>query len=224
MSCRLTYPLSFFLEHDRDPGHGSKSFICTTHAFESCGTATFPDHVFKFVRPATDEVVCSFRMKKGTSVYYCDPFVPYDSNDPSAGILRGPVMDWATVLDNEQRELYQAAQFNRDFAEVYKNFTGGSEWLANYPSQPPRHYMWRADYFGQKHTVQTRETHFHTLPPEDELHHLSLKEMRRDGKNPTIALPEYRDQGLLNITLTVVSVAPRIFQIDGFLSEVEVDQ
>ena len=208
----------------RDGGYGPPgSFICTTQAFDSCGTATFPGHVFNFVLPGTEEVVCSFRIKKGTSVYFCDPFVPHDASDPSSGILKGPVRDRSSVLDQEQEELYQAAQFNREFGKLYKNFTGGSEWLANYPSQPPRHYMWRADYFGQQHTVQSRETHFVTLPPEDELHHLSLKEMRRDVTQ-NITLAEYREPGILNVTLTVVSVAPRIFQIDNFLSEVEVDQ
>lgn len=163
-------------------------------------------------------------MKKGTSVYYCDPFVPHDSSDPSAGEVRGPVLDREAILDDDEQEaLYQAAQLNRDFAKAYKNFTGGSEWLANYPSQPPRHYMWRADYFGQQHVVPTRETHFVALPAEHDLpHHLSLEQMRRHGSN--ISLAEYRAPGVLNVTLTAVSVAPRIFQIDGFLSDVEVEQ
>lgn len=212
---------------DRDGGEGPPgNFICSTKPFGTCGTATFADHVFYFARPDTNEIVCSFRMVKGTAVYFCNPFVPTDSNDPSAGVLSGPVLD-KNVLTGDQLELYQQAQVNREFIPRYKNFTGGSEWLAHYPAQPPQHYMWRADYLGQEHWVTTRETHFVQSPPPDALHSLSIAEMKRDNTNATammIALPEYRAPGLLNITLTVVSVAPRIFQIDNFLSDVEVDQ
>jgi prolyl 4-hydroxylase len=52
---------------------------------------------------------------------------------------------------------------------------------------------------------------------------MSLDDMR--NKNTTsLPLQEWREEtGSLNLTLTVVSVAPRIIQIDGFLSDVEVD-
>jgi hypothetical protein len=190
--------------------------------FDSTGTSTFADHVFYFIRPETNEVACSFRVKKGTSVYYCDPFVQNDPSDPSAGIANGPTLSLLDLGD-EEKQVYDAALFNRDFAPVYKNFTGGSEWLANFPSKPPQHYMWRADYFGQEHQVQTKETHFVELPPEDELNSLSVVEMRRNASSP-LPLSQYRESGLTNITIKTVSVAPRIFQIEGFLSEVEVDQ
>jgi len=140
------------------------------------------------------------------------------------GIYRDDVLRAAEdVLDENQRRLYDAAVTNRYFGVAYKNFTGGSEWLANYPSQPPRHHMWRADYFGQQHVVETTETQFTTLPPPEALHPLSIPEMQRHDKTD-IALPQYRAHGPWNITLTVVSVAPRILQIDNFLSDVEVDQ
>lgn len=208
----------------RDDGKGPPgSLICLARPFGSCGTATFPEHVFYFVRPKTHEVVCSFRMAKGTSVYYCDPFRPNDAQDPSAGVLGQAVQNVDDVLDEAQRRLYDAAVTNRQFGALYKNFTGGSEWLANHPSQPPQHYMWRADYFGQQHTVETVEAQFTNLPPEQDLHKLSITEMKRDD-DISIALPEYRAPGPVNFTLTVVSVAPRILQIDNFLSDIEVDQ
>ena len=164
-------------------------------------------------------------MTKGTSVYFCDPFhhATKDETDPSARAYQDEILNVDDVLDENQRRLYDAAVLNRRFGAVYKNFTGGSEWLANYPSQPPQHHMWRADYFGQQHAVQTMETQFTALPPTDALHKLSIPEMQRHDKTK-IALPEYRAEGPWNITLTVVSVEPRILQIDNFLSDVEVDQ
>ena len=201
---------------------GMRHYISHAGPFESTGTSTFPGHVFHFVRPKTDEIVCTFPMQKGTAVYYYDPFVAYDASDPSAGKYNGPVLS-KSELDERKLELYEAAQFNREFAPIYKNFTGGSEWLGNYPTEPPKHHMWRADYFGQEHFVQTRETQFVTLPPREVLHRLSSQQLRRNLTDSP-AMMQYRASGIMNITIKAVSVEPRIFQIDGFLSEVEVDQ
>ena len=118
---------------------------------------------------------------------------------------------------------FGAAQFNREFAPLYKNFTGGSEWLGNFPTEPPKHHLWRADYFGQEHLIQSRETHFVELPPQERLHRMGRKEMRRNVSD-FVALQEYREPGVMNIKIKAVSVSPRIFQIDGFLSDVEVNQ
>ena len=197
-------------------------YISHCGPFESTGTSTFPGHVFHFIRPRTEEIVCSFETKKGMAVYYCDPFVAYDVSDPSAGKYTGPTLPKSN-LDEKQLELYEAAQLNREFAPIYKNFTGGSEWLGNYPTEPPRHHIWRADYFGQEHFVQTRETQFVKLPPKEVLHRMTSQQLRRNMTDSP-AMMEYRVPGLMNITIKAVSVEPRIFQIDGFLSEVEVDQ
>ena len=126
-------------------------------------------------------------------------------------------------MNKKDRELYDAANFNRDFAHLYRNFTGGSEWLANFPPKKPEHHMWRADYLGQQHTIQTVETKFIELPPENELIKLSVQEMKRNA-SASLPFAKYREPGMSNITITVISVAPRIFQIDNFLSGVEVDQ
>jgi hypothetical protein len=160
-------------------------------------------------------------VEKGTSVYYCDPFIKYDPSDPSAGVVNGTVLSLLN-LDDKEKELYDAAQFNREFAPLYRNFTGGSEWLANFPSKPPQHSMWRADFFGQEHQVRTKETQFVQIPPESELGKLSIVEMKRNASSP-LPLRQYREPGFMNVTLKVVSVAPRILQIDNFLSEAEVE-
>jgi hypothetical protein len=220
--CRTSYS-PFVVPQCRDAGQGPPgSFISRAGPFESTGTSTFPGHVFHFIATKTEEVVCSFHMKQGTSVYYCDPFIKNDPSDPSLGVHKGPIVSLEN-LDGEDKKSYDAAAFNREFAPIYKNFTGGSEWLANFPSKPPRHHMWRADFFGQEHQIQSKQTHFVDLPPEEELGSLSIMEMEM-GSSSTLPLYQYREPGLMNMTIKAVSVAPRIFQIDNFLSEVEVDQ
>jgi hypothetical protein len=52
---------------------------------------------------------------------------------------------------------------------------------------------------------------------------MSRQGLRRNESDAP-ALMEYRNPGTMNITITAVSLAPRIFQIDGFLSDIEVDQ
>ncbi|KAG7364766.1 2(OG)-Fe(II) oxygenase superfamily protein [Nitzschia inconspicua] len=207
---------------DAGSGAANGNHICSTGPFESCGTSSFATHVFYFVRPKTMEVVCTFQVVKEHSTYYCDPFVANDAEDESAGELNEPLRSIAT-LSYAERKLYEAAQFNRDFAPVYKNFTGGNEWLGQFPTQKPQHFMWRADYFGQEHHVSTKETHFVQLPPQDRLKRLSIVEMKRENST-SLPLREWReDADTLNLTLTVISVAPRIIQIDNFLSDIEVD-
>ena len=84
--------------------------------------------------------------------------------------------------------------------------------------------MWRADYIGQQHWVETRETHFVKEPPKKQLQPITARGRQRRLKDsdPRI-LQEYRSPGVMNMTLTVLSVAPRVLQIDNFLSPVEVD-
>ncbi|CAJ1967602.1 unnamed protein product [Cylindrotheca closterium] len=205
-----------------DNGEGPPgSILAHVGPFESGGTSTYPNHMFYFVKPKTREVVCSMRIRKGTSVYYCDPFVDTDKEDPSAGVLWGPPRSMDTLMEQE-RDLYNAALYNREFGSLYEDFTG-SPWYGQFPQEPPRHHMHRAEYFGQEHTVTSAESHFTSLPPDDELYHeLSVQEMMRN-ETSSIPFQAYRQEGKLNITIKAVSVAPRIFQIDGFLSELEVD-
>jgi prolyl 4-hydroxylase len=68
----------------------------------------------------------------------------------------------------------------------------------------------------------SQESRFLEVPPADLLGPLSIQEMR-DSPELYGYLSDYREAGPLNLTLTVVSVAPRIIAIDGFLSEAEAD-
>jgi hypothetical protein len=165
-------------------------------------------------------------------VYFCDPYSDSrieEEDDPArGGYYVGERKRDLAELDETNRMHYEAHRFNLDFGETYKNFTGGSEWLAMYPPEPPNHKMWRADYFGQTHTVVSNETHFQRIPPSltptaGEHHHrlLSIDEMRQTGSTRPFA--EYRDPGTLKLTIKALSCAPRAFEIRHFLSDAEVD-
>ena len=200
----------------------------TIPAWGSGGTATHPGHEFVFVNPKKpDEAVCTFTIQEGTSVYYYDPFhLPEDDAafDPARCVPPEgtEALDIAEMGDNIKQK-YRAHKYNFAFAALYKNFTGGSEWLTMYPRNKPRHKIWQADYFGQQHHVVTKETQFHTDPGADKTEHtLSMSEMRRNYSEP-LPLAEYRNTGTLNLTLEAVSCAPRAFEIKNFLSDVEVD-
>lgn len=210
----------------------------------SGGTACFATHEFIFTAVGEPtHVLCRFPVVAGTSVYYYDPFASSSSSseqnepDPARGLLVEASDDDDDVelpslsaLSELDQEYHAAHNHNLEFGALYKNFTGGSEWLAMYPAERPRHKMWRADHFGQTHTVVTTETQFQVRPPvNDKKKKLSIPEMRlgRDTKNGTGAtvmpFAEYRAPGALNLTIKAVSCAPRAFEIHNFLSDVEVD-
>lgn len=212
-------------------------------AWGSGGTATQPRHEFVLVDPEAsseeDDLLCTVTMQKGTSVYYYDPFRVTseededddsfvddddDSLDPARCIPpEGTLARDLQELSASDREKYRAHKLNFAFAALYKNVTGGSEWLSMYPRNKPLHKIWRADYFGQEHEVVTLETHFHTDPGAAITEHtLSLQEMRRNYSEP-LPLAEYRNSDPLPLTLKAVSCAPRVFEIQNFLSDVEVD-
>jgi len=85
--------------------------------------------------------------------------------------------------------------------------------------------MWNADYFGQQHWVATPETHYIELPPKKDLNTMSNAALKRrlNDADPR-PLAKYRSpEPILNLTLTVLSCAPRVFEIKNFLSPIEVD-
>ncbi|KAL7444622.1 hypothetical protein ACHAXM_009540 [Skeletonema potamos] len=201
-----------------DPRNGGPgSPITVLRPFEAGGTASFPRHEF-YVTPYEDENVILHRwsISPPQAVYYYDPItVPGDEEATQ------------TNLDNlspQDFESYKRHVDNRDFGKQYFNFTG-REYLSMYPRNAPSHKIWRADYFGQEHWVTTRETHFVEHPREDELSQIVAKGRERVLREdePRI-LQQYRTQEpYLNMTLKVLSCAPRAFEINNFLSQTEVD-
>jgi hypothetical protein len=103
---------------------------------------------------------------------------------------------------------------------LYKTFTD-REWLSLYGRKyQPRYPMWPADSFGQTHTFTTKETHFQTIPPTDKLHKVSWYRTADEARR---YLQDYRTPGMdsMNLTLKVLSVSPRAFEIQNFLSQEE---
>lgn len=181
--------------------------------FEAIGTATHPSHEF-FLAPKgnSDNKVITIHMKHGQNLYVYNSFE----------LGRSRVED----LSSSEKALYDLQMTNLAFAQEYKKFTG-RDWLSLYGStKKPIHKMWPADYLGQINWVLTRETHFIAEPPEDALQHLTSEEMDRNRMKyrDFRGLEQYRSKDKwLNMTMKVLSCEPRVFEIDGFLSQAEVD-
>lgn len=196
---------------------GAKSVIDALGPFDSGGTATFPSHSFFISSQAKPDTLLK-RFKVGgypDSVFVYDPYHVEGDEKQTKKNLK--------ALTKQERESYRKLRKSVLFGEEYKKFTGRS-YLANYPRPPPPHHMWRADHFNQTHWVTTRETHFETEPPASERAAISYHGKKRIIKDsqPRL-LSKYRSKDpVMNMTMKVISCAPRVFEIKNFLSPVEV--
>ena len=186
------------------------TYIADIEPFGSAGTATYPSHKF-VVTPMNNnkKVLVEWIIKPDNALYYYDP---YDNNPEKA----------KKALSTDQYHSYYIQIQNRAFAIQYRQFTG-IDYLALYKyKHPPRYHMWRADYINQTHTITTDEIPFITLPPEDELQRsTSVYGPRPDELS---RMRKYRhQQSSMDLTLRVLSCAPRVLEIQNFLSDVEVD-
>lgn len=198
----------------REQSKGGKRIAMKHHKpFTASGTGTFPSHRFLFVDESKNEVVATFVVGNyPENVYWYDPY--FVEGDPVATEKK-----LKAALNKNERAQYDVWRKTLKFNEYYLAKTGRS-YLANYLRPPPMHFMWRADYFGQVHYVESHETHYTTEPPSIDLEPILAKDNR---KLAAPLLPEYRTAGVLNMTLKVLSVAPRVFEIENFLSDVEVN-
>mmetsp|Transcript_21121 Transcript_21121/g.32044 ORF Transcript_21121/g.32044 Transcript_21121/m.32044 type:complete len:482 (-) Transcript_21121:13-1458(-) len=173
--------------------------------FESAATASFPSHRF-IVKKKHDLTINveEWTIVKGQLLYVHDP------------IENGSMQ--LSDLKKDELALYTLQKDNLRFSEQYKMATG-RDYLSTYPLRPrPLHPQWPADYFGQMHHFATRETHFVELPPDEK-----LQRLKPQAKHEPI-LRSYREQDeFLNMTLKVLSCAPRVFEIQNFLSKTEID-
>ena len=164
-------------------------------------------------------------MNDATKSYVYDPYLVKDD----------PILTEKNLqkhLNAKERSQYEKWTKTLLFHEQYKNFTGRS-YLANFsdgPRKPPSHFMWRADYFGQEHWVTTKETHFDRLPSSENLQPITRGSKRTLKDSDARYLAEYRvrDENndpieFMNMTLKVISSAPRVFEIKNFMSQNEVD-
>ena len=149
-------------------------------AFEQAGTATFVGHEF-CLAPANDNQNCikNFEVKQGVSRYTYNPF---EGDKGPDGETTYNVDD----LEEEQLEKYEKLLRAEEFAKRYKRFTGREYW-STYPRSRPMHYMYSADYFGQTHVVETKETHFVKLPPEEVLGRVSEVGSKRKLKEDEVS-------------------------------------
>jgi len=189
--------------------------------FHCMGTASFPSHKFFFGPDdyETNKIVLqSFKIDPGgatTNLYYYDPItVPGDDKATQRNMSK---------LTMKEIEKYTIMLRNREFSKKYMEFTG-REYMTMYPRKQPLHYMWPADYFGQEHWVTTRETQFESIPSDKmrRIKETGLSRVLKDD-DPRI-FADYRNKDeLFNMTLKVLSIRPRVYEIENFLSEVEVD-
>lgn len=192
------------------PNSGDKSYIADIAPFGSAGTATHPNHHFVVAeRDDPSTVLREWTIKEFTSLYKYDP---YDSLKKAKA-----------ELTSGQFNLYKLQYESFSFDRAYRHKTG-RQWLALYGrKQAPRFPMWPADSIGQMHQVTTHETHFVSQPP-DELAKFPVSstvnakdlQVREDLK------PYRSPEETLTLNMTVLSVAPRVFEIPNFLSHEEV--
>lgn len=201
-----------------------RQFIAHIQPFQTAGTATFPGHVF-VVTPQNDpeQVLHTFDVIPNENIYVYDPYYDEANHDVQQDLFE------KEMQTQQQKDMYWTQRNNVEFGKIYYQFTG-REWLSLYPlKQKPSFRMWNADYFGQEHWIMTKETHYVIEPPSDLLGSLTSQEFHQDVLDKNRHLLSYRHQSnsnnseYLNMTLKVLSCAPRVFEIKNFLSPVEVD-
>jgi prolyl 4-hydroxylase len=189
--------------------------------FSSYGTATFPTHRFFFTPeggdPKTDRLIEFVMGTYPENLYVYNPYLVVGDEEATSANLKNE-------LNENERNLYDLWHKTLLFNEQYLNFTGRT-YLAGYLREASKHFFWPADYFGQEHWVTTRETHFEKLPPATESGPVTVQfESRILKDDDPRSLQEYRvqDTTVMNMTLRVLSCAPRVLEIKNFLSPAEV--
>jgi prolyl 4-hydroxylase len=184
--------------------------------FSAGGTATFPGHSF-FYTPEDDVNNILIRFAVQTypdNIYTYDPYTVEGDEEQTKKNL--------SLLNEEDLQQYLKMRKSFLFSQEYKKFTGRS-YLAHYPRERPPHFMWRADYFNQTHWITSLETKFRQKPTPEQLAPINqYGKIRSIPNSDPRPLAEFRDTGVLNMTLKVLSCAPRVFEIADFLSDVEV--
>lgn len=198
-------------------GNGGKSSpMNIVEPFHEAGTASFPGHNFVFASvDDPDEIYHTFNVGKyPDNLQIYDPYLV--ENDPAATEQN------LVSLNEEERQQYEILRKTFEFSLQYQEMTG-RPYLANYLRDKPKHHMWPAQYFGKEHWVESKQTHFTSMPPDDLLHPIEeagIQRVLQEADPP--ALHDFRSP-TLNMSLVVKSVTPRIFEIHNFLSNIEVD-
>mmetsp|Transcript_15740 Transcript_15740/g.29686 ORF Transcript_15740/g.29686 Transcript_15740/m.29686 type:complete len:707 (+) Transcript_15740:70-2190(+) len=203
-------------------GKNKPKFRARIEPFEAFSTVTTPGNSF-YLAPVYDKEHAMERwiMTADEAVVF------YDAIENDSEVLMR--------LSREERKLYEMQKLNIKYGQDYLVKTQRS-WLSMFPRPMHMHFMWSAEYYGQEHEVISDQSHFITLPTDrvgqsriwrhlDYADYDNMVEKRKKASNDGdkfINLKEYRNDGPLKLTLKVISVAPRVFEIDGFLSDSEV--
>lgn len=184
--------------------------ICDVDPFGAAGTVSYEGYTYQVTHPEKpDRVVTTFTTTKGKNVYSFEPF-------------KGDYQKAYQKLKKEDFQSYMLQHNNNLFNKQYREKTG-RDWLALYGQRfPPHFHMWKAESLGQTHTITTKEIHFVDFPPAEEL----AKGNSLYGPRPDEISRnrKYRHTyPTMNLTLTVLSCAPRVFEIRNFLSDLEID-
>ena len=195
-----------------------KTLIGTIQPFEAIGTATFPGTSF-YVAPTYDKEY-SLQRWLVTADNTVLVYNPYNSDSGLSSITLNEKIK--KELTDEQFMKYKMQLLNIAYGREYLAVTRRS-WLGNFPKPIVMHHMWDAEYFGQEFVVSTRHSHFMRMPKENELQRLSVDGYKHyiEDKNQ-ISLAQYRAHDALQMKIRAISIAPRVFEVDNFLSSVEV--
>jgi len=193
---------------------GDAMVIRTVPPFSAKGTSTYPGHSFVFAKD-DDTPLERFVVDRSTETLH--PYDPYYVDNDDEVALKQRI---AQELSPSEQPLYWKWRNTLRFDQYYHNVTGRS-YMASFPRAPPMHYMWPAQYFDQEHWITTRERHFVKALPAEMSKPTTLRQL---DDNELVALADYRTPGedSLNMTLRVLSGAPRVFEISNFLSTIEV--
>lgn len=189
---------------------GEKQYIADLAPFGAAGTATYPNHKFVATeRNDPDKILRNWTIKEFNSLYKYDPYETLEKAKEE--------------LKSGEYTLYKLQHDNLAFDKMYRYKTG-RQWLALYGRKhKPKFPMWPAEYFGQTYQIVTNETHFISQPPEDLAKaHLTSTVSAKDLEIRQQLKPYRSAEETLTLNMTVLSVAPRVFEIRNFLSTEEV--
>ena len=206
-----TKPMHLFWDGKNKPRFRGK-----IDPFESFTTVTTPGNSF-YLAPTYDKehAVERWTMTADEAVVSYNPL----HND----------VEMLAKLTMAEMKMYTMQKLNMAYGQEYLVKTQRS-WLSMFPRPLGMHYMWEADYFGQEYVVKTEQSHFVSVPKGKEVwrrldyadYDNMVEESDSKGK-AVLNLAEHRNEGALELKLRVISVAPRVFEIDNFLSNVEVE-
>ena len=167
-------------------------YMAYINPYQSHGMASFPGHKFVMTRWESKEDV---DMKK----FSVNPEYPLNVyNAITEGHIEMP------SLSQDQKDRHFEQLTNIDFAQKYKDFTG-SEWLAMFPKAMPTHPMWRADYFRQSHSTNSKENYFIRKPPSTLLTKLSYQKNKASRVEATLV-----STNLLMTSLSLPTLVPSL--------------